>query len=99
MAGLSTQAGGESSSLCLRFRLTYGNEVRALTRRYLMQEYRRMPLEWYWFALAALILLAIYQQFRIYQIHCHSRGREEIFQIVAENAADMIALVDVKGHR
>ena len=58
-----------------------------------------MPLEWYWFALAALILLAIYQQFRVYQIHCHSRGREEIFQIVAENAADMIALVDVKGHR
>jgi diguanylate cyclase (GGDEF)-like protein/PAS domain S-box-containing protein len=58
-----------------------------------------MPLDWYWFALAALILLAIYQQLRVYQIHCHSRGREEIFQIVAENAADMIALVDVKGHR
>jgi diguanylate cyclase (GGDEF)-like protein/PAS domain S-box-containing protein len=58
-----------------------------------------MPLDWYWFALAALILLAVYQQFRLYQIHCHSRGREEIFQIVAENAVDMIALVDVKGHR
>jgi diguanylate cyclase (GGDEF)-like protein/PAS domain S-box-containing protein len=58
-----------------------------------------MPLDWYWFALAPLILLAIYQQFRAYQIDCHSRRREEIFQIVAENAADMIALVDVKGQR
>ena len=58
-----------------------------------------MPLEWYWFALAALILVAMYQQFRAYKNDCHSRGREEIFQIVAENAADMIALVDVKGHR
>ncbi len=58
-----------------------------------------MPLDWYWFALAALILVAMYQQFRAYKNDCHSRGREEIFQIVAENAADMIALVDVKGHR
>jgi diguanylate cyclase (GGDEF)-like protein/PAS domain S-box-containing protein len=63
------------------------------------QEYPRMPLDWYWFALATLILLAMYQQFRAYKIDCQSRGREEIFQIVAENAADMIALVDVKGHR
>src|SRR3954470_12904891 len=63
------------------------------------QEYPRMPLDWYWFALAALILVAMYQQFRAYKIDCQSRGREEIFQIVAENAADMIALVDVKGHR
>ena len=58
-----------------------------------------MPLDWSWSALAALILVAMYQQFRAYKNDCHSRGREEIFQIVAENAADMIALVDVKGHR
>jgi len=36
---------------------------------------------------------------RIYQIHQNSKKREELFQIVTENAADMIALVDVKGHR
>jgi len=40
-----------------------------------------------------------YQQLRIYQIHQNSKKREELFQIVTENAADMIALVDVKGHR
>lgn len=28
-----------------------------------------------------------------------SAQREELFRIVTENAADMIALVDVKGHR
>src|SRR6202161_3397968 len=54
---------------------------------------------WQWIALGTLTLLAIYQQFRIYRIHQNSKKREELFQIVTENAADMIALVDVKGHR
>jgi diguanylate cyclase (GGDEF)-like protein/PAS domain S-box-containing protein len=44
-------------------------------------------------------VLVIYQQVRIYQIHRESRKNEELFQIVTENAADMIALVDVKGRR
>jgi diguanylate cyclase (GGDEF)-like protein/PAS domain S-box-containing protein len=39
------------------------------------------------------------QQFRVRRIHQNSKKREELFQIVTENAADMIALVDVKGHR
>src|SRR5258708_31968194 len=52
-----------------------------------------------WNALGILIILAAYQQFRIYRSHQNSKNREELFQIVAENAADMIALVDVKGHR
>jgi len=56
-------------------------------------------LEWYWIGLPALMALAVYQQLRIYRIHRQSKKREEIFQIVTENAADMIALVDVKGHR
>jgi PAS domain S-box-containing protein len=50
-------------------------------------------------SLGALVLLVLYQQFRIYQIHRASKNREELFQIVTENAADMIALVDVKGKR
>jgi diguanylate cyclase (GGDEF)-like protein/PAS domain S-box-containing protein len=50
-------------------------------------------------AFGALVVLALYQQFRIYQIHQKSKKREELFQIVTENAADMIALVDVKGRR
>ncbi len=58
-----------------------------------------MLTDWYWIPLAALILLAVYQQFRIYQIHRDSKNKEELFQIVTENAADMIALVDVRGHR
>jgi diguanylate cyclase (GGDEF)-like protein/PAS domain S-box-containing protein len=58
-----------------------------------------MVLQWYWIALGALTALALYQQFRIFQIHRESKHKEELFQIVTENAADMIALVDVKGRR
>src|SRR5579871_5367464 len=54
---------------------------------------------WLWISLGALIVLVLYQQFRIYQIHRESKKNEELFQIVTENAADMIALVDVKGRR
>src|SRR5271170_3471158 len=57
-----------------------------------------MPL-WNWIALGTLAMLVLYQQFRIYRIHEESKKQEELFQIVTENAADMIALVDVKGHR
>ena len=35
----------------------------------------------------------------IYLAHRRSRNREELFRIITENAADMIALVDSKGHR
>jgi diguanylate cyclase (GGDEF)-like protein/PAS domain S-box-containing protein len=57
-----------------------------------------MLLQWFWIP-AALIILVAYQQFRIYLIHRESKKNEELFQIVTENAADMIALVDVKGRR
>ena len=55
--------------------------------------------QWFWSPLVVLILLVLYQQFRIYWIERQSKRREELFQIIAENAADMIALVDMKGHR
>jgi diguanylate cyclase (GGDEF)-like protein/PAS domain S-box-containing protein len=58
-----------------------------------------LQLPWYWVPLGALALLVICQQVRIYQIHRESKKKEELFQIVTENAADMIALVDVKGRR
>jgi diguanylate cyclase (GGDEF)-like protein/PAS domain S-box-containing protein len=57
-----------------------------------------MP-QWNGIALGALAILSVYQQFRMYWIRRESKKREELFQIVTENAADMIALVDVKGHR
>lgn len=57
-----------------------------------------MLVQWFWIPVA-LIILVIYQQFRIYFIHRESKKNEELFQIVTENAADMIALVDVKGRR
>ena len=59
----------------------------------------KMTDHWHWIALGTLILLAIYEEIRIYRIHRESEKREELFQIVTENAADMIALVDVKGNR
>ncbi|HTW56713.1 MAG TPA: EAL domain-containing protein [Terriglobales bacterium] len=58
-----------------------------------------MVSQWFWIPLAALAVFALYQQLRIYQIHRKSKSNEELFQIVTENAADMIALVDVKGRR
>jgi len=58
-----------------------------------------MLLQWFWIPLGALAILVIYQQVRMYQIHREARKHEELFQIVTENAADMIALVDVKGRR
>jgi len=58
-----------------------------------------MSLQWFWIALGTPIALVLYQQFRIHQMHRESRKHEELFQIVTENAADMIALVDVKGRR
>ena len=56
-------------------------------------------MHWYWIPLGALAILALYQQFRFYRIHRESKKNEELFKIVTENAADMIALVDVKGRR
>lgn len=58
-----------------------------------------MLLQWFWIPLGVLAVVVIYQQFRIYQIHRAAKKHEELFQIVTENAADMIALVDVKGRR
>jgi len=57
-----------------------------------------MPL-WVWSALGALAVLVIGEELRIYNARRESRKRDEIFQAVTENAADMIALVDVKGRR
>jgi len=57
-----------------------------------------MP-QWNWIALAAVAILLVYQQIRMYLAHRESKKREELFQIVTENAADMIALVDAKGRR
>src|SRR5271156_3981532 len=56
-------------------------------------------LQWNWFALGALGILVLYQQLRMYLARRVSKQREELFRIVTENAADMIALVDVKGRR
>src|SRR5260370_9970132 len=58
-----------------------------------------MLLQWFWIPLGGLAVLALYQQFRMYRIHREAKKNEELFQIVTENAADMIALVDVKGRR
>ncbi len=44
-------------------------------------------------------LYTIYQQTQIYQIRKQLMRREELFQLISENAADMIALVDMEGNR
>jgi diguanylate cyclase (GGDEF)-like protein/PAS domain S-box-containing protein len=49
--------------------------------------------------LVILAGLVGYQQFQMYRLRQAAKHRDELFQIVTENAADMIALVDVKGRR
>ncbi len=56
-------------------------------------------LSWYGITLAALGILVVFQQFWMYRTRRRSKQRDELFQIVTENAADMIALVDMKGRR
>jgi diguanylate cyclase (GGDEF)-like protein/PAS domain S-box-containing protein len=58
-----------------------------------------MTLQFLWTAVASLLVLVGYQQWRIFRNGRDTDKREELFQIVTENAADMIALVDMKGHR
>jgi diguanylate cyclase (GGDEF)-like protein/PAS domain S-box-containing protein len=50
-------------------------------------------------ALAGLSILVLGQWLGIYLARVRSKKRDELFRIVTENAADMIALVDVKGRR
>ncbi len=54
-------------------------------------------------ALVGLVLLfdiyVIFQQLQIYRIRKQLAEREELFRLISENAADMIAVVDVDGHR
>lgn len=49
--------------------------------------------------MTALSGVVVWQQIAAYCMRKESAKREELFQIVTENAADMIALVDVKGNR
>jgi PAS domain S-box-containing protein len=53
--------------------------------------------------LVAMVLLfdiyTVYQQLQIYRIRRQLAEREELFRLISENAADMIALVDSKGQR
>ncbi len=55
--------------------------------------------EWLWIAAGMVMFALIFGELRIYKIRREWRRHEEIFQVVTENAADMIALVDVKGRR
>lgn len=54
-------------------------------------------------ALVGMVLLfnvyVIYQQFQIHRFRMRLAEREEVFRLITENAADMIAVVSVEGHR
>jgi PAS domain-containing protein len=53
--------------------------------------------------LVAVVLLfdlyTIYQQWQIHRIRRQLFKREELFRLISDNATDMIAVVDVEGHR
>jgi PAS domain S-box-containing protein len=58
-----------------------------------------MPVRWTDLIIAVLAVVAVGQQVWVYKERRRSRQREELFQVITENAADMIALVDTKGKR
>src|ERR1700756_1964996 len=53
--------------------------------------------------LLGLILLfdiySLYQQFQIHSVRRQLMARDELFKVIAENAVDMIAVVDGHGNR
>jgi two-component system cell cycle sensor histidine kinase/response regulator CckA len=53
--------------------------------------------------LVGLVLIfdiyTIYQQLQIHRIRRQLVEREELFRLISDNAADMIAVVDMEGHR
>lgn len=53
--------------------------------------------------LAALVVLfdiyTLYQHFQLQRVRQKLEDRNELFQLITENAADMIAVVDAEGHR
>ena len=55
--------------------------------------------QWAGILVVALVILMACQQWRLHRFRQQLAKREELFRIVAENAADMIALVDTKGRR
>jgi PAS domain S-box-containing protein len=68
----------------------------------------RQGLSWLGFppavrGLVAVVLLfdfyTIYQQWQIHRIRRQLFKREELFRLISDNATDMIAVVDVEGHR
>ena len=44
-------------------------------------------------------LYTVYQQLQIHRIRRQLTERDELFRLISENAADMIAVVDAEGHR
>jgi len=58
-----------------------------------------MTLQILWTGLACMVGLASWQQWHIFRISRDAKKNQELFQIITENAADMIALVDMKGRR
>jgi len=53
---------------------------------------------WFW-AILPFPLYVLYQHLRMRQLKTRLTKREELFRLISENAADMIALVDVNGER
>jgi len=52
------------------------------------------------FAMVLLFdLYTVYQHFQIQEVRKQLLEREELFRLITENAADMIAVVDASGHR
>jgi two-component system cell cycle sensor histidine kinase/response regulator CckA len=68
-----------------------------------MEEFDSLHLNLAVRGLVALVLLfdiyTIYQQLQIYRIRRELVRREELFRLISENAADMIAVVDAEGNR
>ncbi|HTV57766.1 MAG TPA: PAS domain S-box protein [Verrucomicrobiae bacterium] len=88
------------SAIAITLSLTAGIVSFALP---VLQDLNSVPLILAVRGLVGMVLLfdiyAIYQQYQIYRMRHRLVEREELFRLISENAADMIAVVDANGER
>src|ERR1700722_7763255 len=94
-----------SSAIMVTLLLTLGiiSFSLPMSRQYAGGEFDALHMSLAMRGLVGLVLLfdlyTIYQQFQIYRIRHQLIAREELFRLISENAADMIAVVDPDGRR
>jgi two-component system cell cycle sensor histidine kinase/response regulator CckA len=92
-----------ASAVLVTLLLTLGIISFVLLMRHRMEGFDSLQLMLTVRGLVGMVLLfdiyTVYQQLQIYRVRHELAKREELFRLISENAADMIAVVDANGNR